>query len=165
MNLKDLFELQKIMETNVKENLASDYSFDSSYALTDKEIAYQCEVYELINELGFFKYWKHSKKQNRLRILDEAADVMHMLLSIGLHKGYERLPLKTPEAMEFALDYPYSELFKMWLDAGTENVGRWELSWKLFLSMMWKAGFEWEALVEAYEVKHKTNILRQKEGY
>ena len=165
MNLKDLFELQKIMETNVKENLASDYSFDSSYALTDKEIAYQCEVYELINELGFFKYWKHSKKQNRLRILDEAADVMHMLLSIGLHKGYERLPIRDPEPMSFAADYPYSELFLMWKDAGVDTVGRWQLSWELFLSLMLKAGFEWNDLTDAYEVKHKTNILRQKEGY
>ncbi|WP_000718342.1 dUTPase, partial [Bacillus cereus] len=46
------------------------------------------ELGELSNEIGFFKYWKKNKKDDKERQYDEWADCMHFMASLGNKYGH-----------------------------------------------------------------------------
>src|SRR5690625_3722892 len=84
MNLNKLFPVQKKLD----EHILSEKGLRGQDLLKKKTVALICELYELSNELKFFKFWKEDIKINRDLALEEYSDVIHFALSIANDLGY-----------------------------------------------------------------------------
>lgn len=97
INLNELVELQKELDDHILRNLLgqSDEATHKQF-LTERLLALQVEVSELANATRSFKYWSTKASEPKERLLDEFADCMHFLISVGHTLGF------TAEDMERA---------------------------------------------------------------
>src|SRR5699024_12838887 len=84
MNINSLFIKQKQLD----EHIVNEKGLYGQDLLKKKTVALICELYELSNELKFFKFWKEDIKINRDLALEEYSDVIHFALSIANDLGY-----------------------------------------------------------------------------
>lgn len=89
-------ELDKKILENMKKDIATELIYDLDDLLTEKLLALQVEVSELANATRCFKYWSMKGPEQRERLLEEYADVLHFFLSVGLALGF------TPKEVEQA---------------------------------------------------------------
>ena len=76
IKLKHLLDLQKKVNDKVLEKM------DRDIFVEEFILAFNVEYFEFMNEIGVWKWWKHSHEINRERILDELADLYAFFLSI-----------------------------------------------------------------------------------
>ena len=79
--IKEMMKLQKALDIRVREN--NEIELDKDLTL-EKFLALKTELYEFINELESFKYWKKNKGKDH--ILEEACDTLHFILSLAIDK-------------------------------------------------------------------------------
>ena len=80
MNLQKLFELQRKLDEHIEQQHQRQEGEDR---LGKKILALLVEIGELANETRCFKFWSNKGPSDKNVILEEAADVLHFLLSIG----------------------------------------------------------------------------------
>jgi len=111
MEIKELLELQKELDTKIidKYNHANGLisDFGQGDFLTERLLALQVEVSELANATRCFKYWSEKPAESKERQLDEYADCLHFLLSIG-----------------HTLNFTAEEIEKAYLNKHKENYKR-----------------------------------------
>lgn len=162
MNISTAFEVQAKTDAAVAAKLTA--SLEDWKHLQDRKFAFRVEVMELANEVGFFKYWKHSHKSNKERILDELADCIAFALSIGTTQGYNSL---VPEIAPFEMwdDYYMDDMFDMLTDIDLSNMGKFQLAFSLLLGIGLKIGATEDEILEAYYKKSEENLERQASNY
>ncbi|WP_446898095.1 dUTP diphosphatase [Clostridium sp. LBM24168] len=84
MNLIDLFELQE----NLDEAIRKEQSLEGESLLSQKTLALQVEIGELANKTRCFKFWSSNKISNNKIILEELANSLYFILSLGLEKNF-----------------------------------------------------------------------------
>lgn len=82
--IKEIRELQKALDIRVREN--NNIPLDKDLTL-EKFLALKTELFEFVNELESFKYWK--KNKGKSHILEEACDTLHFIFSIAIDKEVE----------------------------------------------------------------------------
>ena len=82
--IKTIRFLQKNLDIRVREN--NDIDMDADLTL-EKFLALKTELFEFVNELESFKYWK--KNKGKSHILEEACDTLHFIFSIAIDKDIE----------------------------------------------------------------------------
>lgn len=87
MKLKELFEMQEKLDTEIMENKFAG-CLENKDVLVERLLALQVEVSELANATRCFKYWSGKGAESKERLLDEYADVLHFFLSVGLALGF-----------------------------------------------------------------------------
>ena len=162
MIITELFKVQATTDGAVASKL--DNSLEDWKSLQDRNFAFRVEVMELANEIGFFKYWKHSHSSSKERILDEMADCIAFALSIGLTHGYSGL-IKEVEPFAMWDDYYMEDLFDMLTDIKISNMGKFQLAFSLLLGIGIKIGATEVEIEAAYRNKSEENIKRQEGGY
>lgn len=162
MNIEKAFETQLKTDEAVAAKLTT--SLDDWKPLQDRKFAFRVEVMELANEIGFFKYWKHSHKAKKARILDELADCIAFALSVGITQGYSTL-IKEVEPFGMWEDFYMDDLFDMLMDIDLSNMGKFQLAFSLLLGIGLKVGATEDEILEAYYKKSEENLKRQEEGY
>ncbi|KNF06942.1 dUTPase [Gottschalkia purinilytica] len=88
MKLKELLELQKelddrIIEKKYNPSDMGQLNYLHEMMLPERLLALQVETSELANATRCFKYWSDKGPEPKERILDEYADVLHFVLSVG----------------------------------------------------------------------------------
>lgn len=165
MNIQTIFETQRKVDEKIAEKLEGGTDFLDTYeSIEHRQFAFKVEVMELANEIGFFKDWKHSHVINITDALEELADCIAFLASVGISLGYARF-MKEVEPFELYEDYPYESLFDMLCDTGLQNMGKYTLAFKLILGIGLKLGASESAILYAYHQKAAKNIERQEKGY
>lgn len=162
MELENLFEMQKDLDESVSERTGM--NLDSYESVESRVYAFHTEVHELANELGFFKYWKQSHIMDRDRTLEELADCVHLLLSLGLTKGYTR-SVRSVEAFPLWEDYSMLDLFKEIRRNELDSVGKFQLAFSLLLGVAVKCGFTMQDVRKGYMLKNAVNEVRQMNHY
>lgn len=162
MNIEQAFETQLKTDEAVAAKLTN--SLEDWKSLQDRKFAFKVEVMELANEIGFFKYWKHSHKIEKGRVLNELADCIAFALSIGLTQGYQGL-IKDVEPFGMWEDYYMDDLFDMLTDIRLDNMGKFQLAFSLLVGIGLKVGATEEEIMDAYLQKSKENLARQARGY
>lgn len=165
MNITPLFESQQFLDNKVTERVKSTgYETNSYYAFDHKVFAFHCELMELANEIGFFKFWKQGHKRDLARILDEGVDCVHFLLSIGNMKGYYK---STKEVEPFALweDWSTEDMFTVLRQNQLDNVAQWTRAFELVLGILLKQEMSESDIFKGYYRKNEVNLNRQAEGY
>lgn len=164
LELKELNEMQRVLDNRIKERFGKGYDFGSYYAIEDKVFAFHTEMHELANEIGFFKVWKQSHEMDRGNVLEELVDVIHFLLSVGITKGYDNV-VKRVEAFSLWEEYPMIELFNEVRRNDLESIGKYTLAFSLVLGIAKKLDFSEMEIEYAYHHKNKKNHERQDENY
>lgn len=149
-------------------------------------LAYNCELYEALNAIGTWKWWKHSHVIEKDRVLDEVADCFAFILSAFLSLEPEtRLHLMINFASRyvdfknhFFADYKdnLDQLVRdltIFVGTASELQGEEHLtsldSFALLLIITETAlrneSIDWDDFIYYYKRKSKINIRRQKENY
>ena len=82
--IAEIRKLQKALDIRVREN--NNIPLDKDLTL-EKFLALKTELFEFVNELESFKYWK--KNKGKSHILEEACDTLHFIFSIAIDNDVE----------------------------------------------------------------------------
>ena len=164
--IKEMMKLQKALDIRVREN--NEIELDKDLTL-DKFLALKTELYELINELESFKYWKKNKGKDH--ILEEACDTLHFILSLAIDKEVD-MNIEEKEIKELGeVDkIETNELLAMsdFLISDCMIDNDWialKLVLTIILIVLRRVGFDKEDLYNAYIEKNKVNHQRQDNNY
>ena len=179
-NFSSLLSIQDEVNTEIGKKLENQPSW-REYIL-----AYNCELYEALNAIGTWKWWKHSHVIEKDRVLDEVADCFAFILSAFLSLEPEtRLNLMINFASRYVdfrhqffddykdnLDQLVRDLI-VFIGTASELQGDEHLtsldSFALLLIITEIAlrdeSVDWDDFIYYYKRKSKVNIKRQKENY
>lgn len=127
------------------------------------EIGLFVEAGEMINEIE--KHWKHWKKNHRWdkeKIMDELADVLHLILSRGVFLNVEVLHRYIKKHTDIVVQI--KEFAKSVTTCGDSQYNWWSCM-ALFRGLVNMLGITWDEMVDQYWIKLQINIERQKAGY
>lgn len=168
MELKELFEMQKELD----EHIIKEKGLEGQDLMNNKVLALYVELGELANETRCFKHWSNKGPSPKERILEEYADCLHFILSIGLSLGMDYKLQDKYYTNIFSTDV--TKQFNIIFRAITilENDLNYTLAERdylnvveLFLGLGTLLGFTEEIIVQAYKDKNKVNHTRQENGY
>ena len=164
--IKEMMKLQKALDIRVREN--NEIELDKDLTL-EKFLALKTELYEFINELESFKYWKKNKGKDH--ILEEACDTLHFILSLAIDKEVD-MNIEEKEIKELGeVDkIETNELLAMsdFLISDCMIDNDWialKLVLTIILIVLRRVGFDKEDLYNAYIEKNKVNHERQDNNY
>lgn len=179
-NFSSLLSIQDEVNTEIGKKLENQPSW-REYIL-----AYNCELYEALNAIGTWKWWKHSHVIEKDRVLDEVADCFAFILSAFLSLEPEtRLNLMINFASRYVdFRHQFLDNYKDNLDQlvrdlivfvgtaselqGDEHLTSLD-SFALLLIIAEIAlrdeSVDWDDFIYYYKRKSKVNIKRQKENY
>ena len=164
--IKEMMKLQKALDIRVREN--NEIELDKDLTL-EKFLALKTELYEFINELESFKYWKKNKGKDH--ILEEACDTLHFILSLAIDKEVD-MNIEEKEIKELGeVDkIETNELLAMsdFLISDCMIDNDWivlKSVLMIILIVLRRVGFDKEDLYNAYIEKNKVNHQRQDNNY
>ena len=168
IEMDQFYTMQKELDDHILQNHPASKSEPIDVYLLS---AFRVELAEFLNEHRHFKFWsKRRTCQDRQRMIEEATDAFHFLLSIGLKK-------------RFNVHMKHKRLCDLWHDKGKpdpkrvyqyanflfENMMRYRSDYQQacthFMSMCYHAGITDQELADAYMLKNQVNHERQKAGY
>lgn len=163
--IKEIRELQNELDTRIRKNNDIDQNTDLNL---EKYIALKTELFEFVNEVESFKYWK--KNKGKKHILEEACDTLHFIMSLAIDNNVE-IELKEDVLKDFDVNkYDMNDLIGL-TDAMMSDCYI-EQDWKdleivlMFLCVMLnKCGFDANDLYNSYISKNKVNHERQDNNY
>ncbi|MCR8994503.1 dUTP diphosphatase [Brevibacillus laterosporus] len=127
-------------------------------------LALRVELSEFANEVKCFKHWSN-KPMNRERALEEAADVLHFLLSVGIYLDEEVWEFDY-RRVEPAFDCITSQFNQIFDAISTSlDIQEWRDVVEQFIELIYMIGFTLQQIAGAYIDKWKINIQRQESGY
>lgn len=170
IKLAHLLDLQKKVNEKVLEKM------DRDIFVEEFILAFNVEYFEFMNEIGVWKWWKHSHEIDRERILDELADLYAFFLSILLAskdiivEEFEEELTRISSEVYSTKDEPYA-IENLILVIGTDNesdmpvrtINRFGIAIGIVRILF--DGITYEEITEAYEKKSQVNIDRQDENY
>ena len=160
MNLNSLFEKQKELDEYIyeKNNVTAEEIFEK------KIVAFLDELFELANELQFFKYWKDEIVIDRQRAKEEYIDVIHFTISIANAVGINQHKY---------IDTKPRDLNKLFLGitnlATVISVSKSKEHVKSLINNVIALGYQLglteEIVLAEYDKKNEINYARQESGY
>jgi len=159
MDLSKLFEMQRELDERIEKQHPRQPGDRRIYS---KLLALLVEIGELANETRCFKFWSNKGPSSKEKILEEGADVLHFLLSIGNEINVQTSIEIVPIAKS-SLDAQFLALYDQ---ARLANIKeQWEWTFNLYVGLMETLGFTWNEVEEAYMSKNAVNHHRQESGY
>lgn len=160
-NLKKLFLDQEKLDKEIQIN------HNVTYASTrDKRLlAFLVELGELANATRCFKFWSNKPSETKERILDEYADGLHFILSIGVDFGYEFDTLKcraSSKDITKGILSIYDDFNNFYIERSFDGYVK---TFTSFLSLVAILKFTEQELIDAYYKKLDVNYQRQKDNY
>lgn len=181
-NIKELLPIQQEVNKKVREKLDNQPEGD------DYILAFNVELFEFLNAVGTWKWWKHNHTIKREVILDELADCFAFFLSVIDYENELALfsdDLGFIDRVESEIDGTLDALTKhrentdfqsediindLTKYIGTDNeiepiptIERFAIA--IFIVVLLFDGITWDEITEAYREKSKINIQRQVENY
>lgn len=129
-------------------------------------VAMHVEFFEFINAVGTFKFWKHSHKPEKDRVLDELADIIAFFLSIGeIDKNADVVISETQDELSEYSTLSIMRSVSAAIQTGEETANDLILMGIAVEIARRVVDATWEEIEAAYKKKSEENIRRQKEGY
>ena len=159
--LSDLYKKQKELDLEIANN------HNITYASTrnKRTLALLVELGEFANATRTFKYWSNKGPESKERVLDEFADGLHFVLSLGIDQGFEVDSIEV-EDDDSSLTDTLLKTYEL-----TSNFYSYQTQsnyLKVFISYLrclFKLGFSWEEARDAYYLKLQENHVRQETNY
>lgn len=159
--INEIREMQRVLD----ERILSGLGIEPKDIALEKHLALKTELFELINEIESFKWWK--KNKGKEHILEEGCDVLHFLLSLANDNEIEFIDVDTNTDM---IDMEMNELLgimdSLTLDMFIEkDYTGLNFLLKLLSIVLYKKGYNANDLYNAYISKNKVNHERQDNNY
>jgi dimeric dUTPase (all-alpha-NTP-PPase superfamily) len=162
MNIEELLQMQLELDIAIGKNLGMEEEFNSVEIVDQRVFALKVELGEFSNEVGWFKYWKQSHVMDRAKTIEEFADVMHFLLSVGNSRKYNFIKEITPYPW---MKVPLGRLFCYMMENTYDSSGKWKNAFEHLICIGLKLGYTEEEMVQSYKNKNAENYARQQRGY
>lgn len=159
--LTDLYKKQRELD----EEIAANHDVSYSSTRNKRTLALLVELGEFANATRTFKYWSNKASESKERVLDEFADGLHFLLSLGIDQGFEVDSIEVFDDGNSLTDnllrtYELTSIF--YSDQTRTNYLKMFYS---YLVSLFKLGYSWEEARDAYYLKLKENHNRQATNY
>ena len=159
--LKEMYQKQLELDEEIAKN------HNISYENTkDKRIlALLVELGELANATRCFKFWSFKPSEEKARVLDEYADGLHFLLSIGLAYHYQVDSIEVEDDSEDLTDAilkSYHHINEFYAD---RSLVKYLKAFESYLKILTVLGCSWSEAYDAYFIKLKENHHRQDSNY
>lgn len=166
LNFKELHAAQSHFDTYIMEKRG----LDSMSLKQERYLALLVEIGELANSIRFFKFWSDNQEINRSEALEEYADCMKFLLSLGNMHGYSTnldvTVMKIQINLEGTLTELFIDLFNVIVNfRNTPSPLKYLQAWGYLLTIAERIDFTNEDIVNAFYKKDKINYKRQESGY
>ena len=160
-DLLDLYNLQKELDLEIAKNHHIDYPTTRNKRI----VALLVELGEFANTTRCFKFWSNKGMEDKEVVLDEYADGLHFLLSLGIDRGYifDSLEVEDNDLSLTDLLLKTYELVSEFANEG--NKENYIEMFKSYLRMLFKINYYWKEAKEAYYLKCKINHHRQETNY
>lgn len=161
VNLEELYSLQRELDKDIAFRHRVNYKITHSRRL----LALMVELGELANETRCFKYWSNKMPSPKEVIMDEYADGLHFLLSLGI-------PLKTTK-FEYELSENEEDLtnqfHKMYALGNALNehydLENYIKAMQYYLNMALSLAMDDQDIINSYKTKLAVNHKRQENNY
>lgn len=179
-NIEEMLQMQKELDNHILEK-CKDKTEEEIFEC--KKTALATEIFELVNEDRFFKYWS-AKDSDEKRKLEEAVDIIHFLLSITndytkknkaknkeilreweqlfLDYDFEAIRLKGVEDKNWITQYTVSSVCDL---RGQYNRIKFEKLCSSIGILLGRLNVDISKIYKEYKKKNKINHKRQEEGY
>ncbi|PEQ01537.1 hypothetical protein CN587_25265 [Bacillus wiedmannii] len=166
LNIQKIFEAQDKLDRKVVEV----HGLEGKNLTGDVTQALYTELGELSNEIGFFKYWKKNKKDDKERQYDEWADCMHFMASLGNKYGHvdyilsqflkkDEVLLNKKDIVSYHL--AFDAIYKLELNDEFDYGN----AFAVLIVIGLKLGMTFEDMEKAYFDKNQVNYDRLASGY
>ena len=160
-DLTDLYIKQKELD----QEIAINHHITYESTRNKRTLALLVELGEFANATRTFKYWSNKPSESKERILDEFADGLHFILSLGIDQGYEVDSIEVNDDERSLTDtllktYELTSIFN-----SSQTQSNYLLMLISFLKCLFKLGYSWEEAKDAYYIKLKENHVRQETNY
>lgn len=161
INLKDLYILQENLDKEISLNHGVTYESTMEHRL----LALLVELGELANETRCFKFWSNKKCSEKSIIMDEYADGLHFILSLGIPLknnvfDYEVILNKGSLADQFVNLYAYTIELK-----NNYNLENYSKLIQYYLNLAKSLNMDETDIKKSYLQKLNINHTRQKNNY
>ncbi len=160
--LTEMYEKQYELDMEIAEN------HHISYDETKKQrvLALLVELGEFANATRCFKFWSFKPSESKERVLDEYADGLHFLLSIGLACDYKVNSIDMDEDVEGDLVDAILKCYEAVSYFGAHrNLVSYVNMFEAYLKILSKIGYTWSDAYDAYFAKLAENHHRQETNY
>ncbi len=161
INLKELYSLQASLDAEIATNHGVSYETTFEKRL----LALIVEIGELANETRCFKYWSNKGPSPKEVVMDEFADGIHFLLSLGIPLKANKFEYEIKKS-DLSLTHQILEVYK----AATALVDHYDLThyedtFQKYLNLSASIGMSEEEIISYYKAKLKVNHTRQETNY
>lgn len=161
INLKELYSLQASLDAEIATNHGVSYETTFEKRL----LALIVEIGELANETRCFKYWSNKGPSPKEVVMDEFADGIHFLLSLGIPLKANKFEYEIKKS-NLSLTRQILEVYK----AATALVDHYDLAhyedaFQKYLNLSTSIGMSEEEIISSYKAKLKVNHTRQETNY
>ena len=161
INLKELYSLQAALDAEIAQN--HNVTYESTFER--RLLAFIVEIGELANETRCFKYWSNKGPSPKEVVMDEFADGIHFLLSLGIPIHANKYDYEIKKS-DLDLTRQIHEVYK----AATKLLDNYDLEhyydcFQKYLNLSASIGMSEEEIISSYKAKLKVNHVRQETNY
>ena len=161
LELSELFIAQAKLDAHIQ----TQHNVDYASTRLKRILALLVELGEMINETRVFKFWSKKGPSEKAIILDEYADGIHFLLSLGLDIASSKR-LYTIEPLTSDLVGQILNVYQAVIQFYQQpTVASFEEAFSLYLACIPLLGFTPEEVIEGYFKKLGVNYTRQHTNY
>ena len=161
VNIKELYSLQADLDKEIAKN----HSITYENTIERRLLALIVEIGEFANETRCFKFWSNKGPSAKEIIMDEYADGLHFLLSLGI-------PLKAKK-YEYNLRKSSKELTTQILEVYKAAIAlkshfdlkHYEKAFQLYLNLSQAVQMKPQDIIDSYKKKLDVNYNRQATNY
>lgn len=158
--LDSLYPLQAELDNEI----ASKHGVSYASTHVKRLLALLVELGEFANETRCFKYWSLQGPSPKERVLDEYADIMHFIISLGIPLGYQSFAYEPVKQAD-----PSAAIMRVYQAASLlcdqYDKAHYEATMQAFLDLLPTFGYTGEEALKAYHLKLEVNHQRQENHY
>lgn len=159
--LKEMYQKQLELD----QEIASNHHISYQETKEKRILALLVELGELANATRCFKFWSFKPSEEKARVLDEYADGLHFLLSIGLAYGYQVDSIEVEESegdLTTAILDSYHFINEFYNE---RSFAKYIQAFEWYLKILTELGCSWSEAYDAYFIKLQENHHRQDSNY
>lgn len=159
--LTKLYKAQEELDKEIQNNHSITYESTRNKRI----LALLVEIGEFANTTRTFKFWSLKGREKDEIMLDEFADGLHFLLSLGIDKGYIVDSIEVEDNNLSPTDNLLETYELVSLYKEQQSLNNYLKMFVSYLRNLLKFGFSWEQAENAYYLKLKENHHRQETKY
>ena len=162
IKLAELYLQQAKLDLEIQKNHKTSYKETRN----KRCLAFLVELGELANATRCFKFWSFKNSEEKARLIDEFADGLHFILSIGLDHQYVLDNLEFDDNINLDLSSTFLETYNYFSNfLKNDTLENYKNAFIKFLSIAIKLNFSLDDIINGYLKKLSVNYQRQETNY